>query len=390
MTEKLKGRNFPNLRFKDSNGDEFPHWNMKYGNEIFQNISDKNHDSNLPILAITQEYGAIPRDLIDYKISVTDKSIESYKVVQKGDFIISLRSFQGGIEYSEYKGICSPAYIILRPSIVIDNIFYKYYLKTPKYITHLNRKLEGIRDGKMISYKYFSDITLPLPSLEEQNKISIFLSLIETRIHTQRKIIEQLETLMKGNLEKIFCQKLRFKDNEGNYFSNWKSMKLHEICEIKKGEQLNKDDLTKTGNYPCLNGGMNYSGYTDNFNSDENTITISEGGNSCGFVSFMKSKFWLGGHCYKVILKKDISTIFFFHLLKFHEQEIMNLRVGSGLPNIQQKDLKDLKLLVSNDSEEQSKIAHFLSSNEEKIETEKKILAQYELQKKYLLATLFV
>ena len=92
-------------------------WDMKYGNEIFLNISDKNQTSNLPILAITQEYGAIPRDLIDYKVTVTDKSVESYKVVQIGDFIISLRSFQGGIEYSNYKGICSPAYIVLRSII---------------------------------------------------------------------------------------------------------------------------------------------------------------------------------------------------------------------------------------------------------------------------------
>ena len=279
---------------------------------------------------------------------------------------------------------------LIRTKVDVDIIFLSQRVETNQFKNQLHKRIIHVAFPKKINLGDIQDCATYFPSLDEQKKISSLISLINDRILLSMKIIEQLETLMKGNLEKIFCQKLRFKDNEGNYFSNWKSMKLHEICEIKKGEQLNKDDLTKTGNYPCLNGGMNYSGYTDNFNSDENTITISEGGNSCGFVSFMKSKFWLGGHCYKVILKKDISTIFFFHLLKFHEQEIMNLRVGSGLPNIQQKDLKDLKLLVSNDSEEQSKIAHFLSSNEEKIETEKKILAQYELQKKYLLATLFV
>lgn len=114
--------NVPNLRFKGFQGE----WEFINGNEIFENISNKNHNSDLPILAITQEYGAIPRELIDYKISVTDKSVEGYKVVDKGDFIISLRSFQGGIEYSEYKGICSPAYIILRPKIQITDKFFKY------------------------------------------------------------------------------------------------------------------------------------------------------------------------------------------------------------------------------------------------------------------------
>ena len=164
-------------------------WDMKYGNEIFLNISDKNQTSNLPILAITQEYGAIPRDLIDYKVTVTDKSVESYKVVQIGDFIISLRSFQGGIEYSNYKGICSPAYIVLRSIIPINNIFYKYYLKTNNYIAELNRKLEGIRDGKMISYKQFSEIPLPYPTITEQNEIAKCLSVINKKLETEKLIL---------------------------------------------------------------------------------------------------------------------------------------------------------------------------------------------------------
>ena len=166
-------------------------WDMKYGNEIFLNISDKNQTSNLPILAITQEYGAIPRDLIDYKVTVTDKSVESYKVVQIGDFIISLRSFQGGIEYSNYKGICSPAYIVLRSIIPINNIFYKYYLKTNNYIAELNRKLEGIRDGKMISYKQFSEIPLPYPTITEQNEIANFLSVINKKLETEKLILKR-------------------------------------------------------------------------------------------------------------------------------------------------------------------------------------------------------
>jgi type I restriction enzyme S subunit len=181
------------LRFKNYKGNSFPEWSNLKGNEIFDNISNKHHDSDLPILAITQEHGAIPRNLIDYQISVTNKSIESYKKVEKGDFIISLRSFQGGIEYSNYTGICSPAYIILRARIEIDRDFYRYYLRTKKYIKLLNKKLEGIRDGKMISYKYFSDITLPYPSVEEQIKISSFLFLLEKKLEQEKKLLRVLQ-----------------------------------------------------------------------------------------------------------------------------------------------------------------------------------------------------
>lgn len=192
------------LRFKDEDGNMFPDWEFKNGNLLFKSISNKNHNSDLPILAITQDQGAIPRHLINYNIGVSVKSVSSYKVVQVGDFIISLRSFQGGIEYSNYKGICSPAYIILKPIDELDRTFYKYYLKTSNYIQELTKKLEGIRDGKMISYKYFSEIKLPYPSVKEQVKISNFLSEIEKNIDLVSIKIEQTKSYKKGLLQQMF------------------------------------------------------------------------------------------------------------------------------------------------------------------------------------------
>ncbi|WP_299768210.1 restriction endonuclease subunit S [uncultured Dokdonia sp.] len=193
------------LRFKDDDGNDFPDWKEVKGNMLFKSVSDKNHSSDLPILAITQDQGAIPREMINYKMIVTEKSVASYKVVQVGDFIISLRSFQGGIEYSNYKGICSPAYNILRPvSEEINKDFYKRYLKTDKYIRQLQSKLEGIRDGKMISFKYFSEIKLPFPSLKEQQKIATYLSAIDTKIESVATQISKTETFKKGLLQQLF------------------------------------------------------------------------------------------------------------------------------------------------------------------------------------------
>ena len=192
------------IRFKDENGNDFADWEEKKENEVFDSISNKNHNSDLPILAITQEFGAIPRHLIDYQISVTEKSVESYKVVEVGDFIISLRSFQGGIEYSNYKGICSPAYIILRSKVSINNLFYKHYLKTDFYIQKMNAKLEGIRDGKMVSYKYFSEIDLPFPSLEEQNKIVDFFSAMDKKINSVNQQLVKTKEYKKGLLQQMF------------------------------------------------------------------------------------------------------------------------------------------------------------------------------------------
>ena len=193
------------IRFKDENGIDFPDWEDVGGNILFNNISDKKHNSDLPILAITQNQGAVPRDLIDYRITVTAKSVESYKVVQVGDFVISLRTFQGGIEYSNYKGICSPAYIVLRPTTEnVDRTFYKFYLKTSRYIKQLQKNLEGIRDGKMISYKYFSEIKLPYPSIQEQKKISSFLTSIDDKVEKVEFQLEQTQQFKKSLLQQMF------------------------------------------------------------------------------------------------------------------------------------------------------------------------------------------
>jgi len=192
------------IRFKRDDGGEFEDWEFKHGNEVFETISNKKHNSDLPILAISQKYGAIPRELIDYEINVSTKSVDSYKVVEVGDFIISLRSFQGGIEYSNYLGICSPAYIILRQKIEINRDFFKFYLKTHSYIQELKKKLEGIRDGKMISYKYFSEIKLPLPCLEEQQKISTFLTSLDQKITQTTQQIEAMKSFKKGLLQGMF------------------------------------------------------------------------------------------------------------------------------------------------------------------------------------------
>ena len=192
---------FPKLRFKEFFDKRI---DFKSGDKLFDPISNKDHKCDLPVLAISQEHGAIPREKIDYNVFVSDKSLESYKVVEIGDFIISLRSFQGGIEYSVYRGICSPAYIILRKKIDICDQYFKYYFKTKKFIADLNKNLEGIRDGKMVSYSQFSELVLPVPDKKEQQKIANCLCSVDDLINTQATKIEELRNHKKGLLQQLF------------------------------------------------------------------------------------------------------------------------------------------------------------------------------------------
>lgn len=231
----------PKFRFPEfqRDGIDFVH-----GNKLFKSITNKNHNSDLPILAITQDQGAVPRDQIEYNVTVTDKSLSNYKVVEVGDFIISLRSFQGGIEYSRFKGICSPAYIILRKREEnISELYYKYFFKTWRYIQSLNRNLEGIRDGKMISYSQFSSVKVPYPrSFKEQQKIADCLSSIGELIDAENRKLKALEKYKKGLMQKLFPA-------EGKTLPEWRFPEFQD-CEEWETVKLEKLALYRRGSFP--------------------------------------------------------------------------------------------------------------------------------------------
>jgi type I restriction enzyme S subunit len=197
-----EGETTPRLRFPEFR--DAGEWERKNGDVVFQQMINKKHNSDLPVLAITQEHGAIPRNLIDYHVSVSQESLNSYKVVEPGDFIISLRTFQGGIEYSRYKGICSPAYIVLRKRISIYDLFFKHYFKTDVFIKQLNKNVEGLRDGKMVSFKQFSELLLPYPPLLEQQKIADCLSSLDEVIDLQTQKLDALKAHKKGLMQQLF------------------------------------------------------------------------------------------------------------------------------------------------------------------------------------------
>lgn len=245
----------PELRFPEF--EKEGEWDFTNGNNLFVSIVNKNHNSDLPILAITQDKGAVPREMIDYRVIVNSNSIKSYKIVEVGDFIISLRSFQGGIEYSNYKGLCSPAYIVLRKiSDTVYNDFYRHYLKSANYILELNRNIEGIRDGKMISYLQFSNIKLPFPSPEEQQKIAECLSSIDEEISAMKEKVERLKVHKKGLMQKLFpvagkfVPELRFPEFKND--SGWKENELHEIAKHQTAK--NKENCK----YPVLTNSAIY------------------------------------------------------------------------------------------------------------------------------------
>lgn len=158
----------------------------------------------MPILAVTQDKGVVYRDSLDMEIKTSQNSVKTYKLIEPADFVISLRSFQGGIEYSYIEGICSPAYTILKPKIEICDGFYKFYFKKDEFISRLNYAVIGIRDGKQISYKDFSEIKIPYTSVKEQKKIADFLSNIDKKIKIIQSQLLEIKEFKKGLLQQMF------------------------------------------------------------------------------------------------------------------------------------------------------------------------------------------
>ncbi|GAA8173838.1 restriction endonuclease subunit S [Helicobacter pylori] len=170
-------------------------------------------------------------------------------------------------------------------------------------------------------------------------------------------LILKKEGVKKALSFELLSQKKRLK----GFNQAWQRVRLGDICEIVKGQQINKISLNNTDKYPVINGGIDFLGYTNKFNVSKNTIAISEGG-TCGYVRFMTSNFWSGGHNYSLQkISNKVNNLCLYHILKSYEKDIMKLGVGSGLKNIQLKALKVFEIPLP-PLNEQNAIANILST----------------------------
>ena len=144
----------------------------------------------------------VERSGLGIDIKYEEDSVLGYKVVHPGDYVIHLRSFQGGFAFSEKTGICSPAYTILQPSSSLSYGFLKNYFVSKKFINSLRIVTYGIRDGKSISVEEWLKLSTCFPkSLEEQQRIKSFLSLLDKRITLQNKVIERYKSLIRAIIQ---------------------------------------------------------------------------------------------------------------------------------------------------------------------------------------------
>ena len=198
-----QGVKIPELRFKGFEDE----WRKNKANKIFKSISDKHH-ADLAVLAASQAEGMILRDSIGIDIKYEKSSLDSYKRVMPGQFVIHLRSFQGGFAYSRYEGIISPAYTVLSfiKKEEQDSIFWKYVFLSGNFIRRLKTITYGVRDGKSISYSDFGFLFMYYPSVPEQQKIGNLLIKVDHLIEVENKKLNNLKQVKKSLLQNMFVE----------------------------------------------------------------------------------------------------------------------------------------------------------------------------------------
>ena len=380
--------------------------------QLFKSHTDKKHNGDLEILASTQERGIVPRSQIGIDIQCSDEGVKGYKKVSKGDFVISLRSFQGGIEYSEYDGIVSPAYTILKPINDISAGFYRNYFKTDSFIDRINGAVYGIRDGKQIGYEDFGDMYVHCPPLAEQERIAEILLQCDKVIQLKQRKIKELGHLKKACLRMMFPEKgcskpvIRFP----GFSEAWEQRKLGELIrEISTGKSVNSDEgIVRADNIGVLKTScVSYDRFDPSESKpvvkderhlakcavEKDSVIVSrmntpERVGACGYVERSFPNLFLPDRLWKLKFQENVNTYFLYTMLisGAYKEKITSMASGTSgsMYNIPKDAFLNLRLTLSLDIDEQKKIGDYFKQLDNLITLHQRELEESKKKKKAL------
>lgn len=210
-----KARRACSVQLRQFEAEYASHNRLGRARDLFEPVSERARP-DLPLLAVMQDIGIVRRDELDRRVAMPEGDTSSYKVVRPGDFVISLRSFEGGLEFSRVTGLVSPAYTVLRPLGELVGDYYRHFFKSPSFIGRLDSLIFGIRDGKQIAFRDFGDMLIPAPSLDEQMERAAVLELPESELALLDHQIQMLKKQKRGLMQKLLTGEWRVKvDAEG-------------------------------------------------------------------------------------------------------------------------------------------------------------------------------
>lgn len=243
------------------------HWEMRRAKAMFRQSTSKGND-RLVLLSATQDRGVVDKSTLDSVVQVSeDADLSTFKTVHKNDFVISLRSFQGGFEISHEEGVISPVYTVFRLSKQTYPHFYRHLFKSYGFIDKINSLTVGIREGKNIQYVDFADMLLPYIPLAEQQRIAEFLDRkcaeVDEMIALQEQIIEELKAYKQSVITEAVTKGLNpdapMKDSGiewiGSIPEHWEVCKLKRKYRLLNGRAYSDNELLFEGRYRILRVG---------------------------------------------------------------------------------------------------------------------------------------
>ena len=356
--------------------------------ELFQNITDKNHPDET-VLTIIQGKGTLPREQAGRNIHYDDASLSNYKKVEQGDFIIHLRSFEGGLEMANEAGIVSPAYTILRCKRPHSSLFYDAYFHTDEFINHnLSKSVEGIRDGRQISYEAFKWLGIPYCEPTEQEKISNLFATLNERIAKQRDLVESLKKYKRGVTEAIFTKDLRF-TTKGVPYPQWDKKYVGDICKIQTGKS-NTQDETSQGSYPFYVRSPIIRKSNRYLFDCEAVLTVGDGVGTGKVFHYVTGKFDLHQRVYAMTDFKLVSgKYFYYYFSHFFYDRVMRMTAKTSVDSVRYEMIDKMTIQIPC-HEEQQQIVSFLDCLEHSVIEAEKTLNLLEKLKSGCLQQLFI
>ncbi|AXH52051.1 restriction endonuclease subunit S [Clostridium perfringens] len=399
-------RNVPKLRFK---GFEDEWENYKLGS-FSEKITEKNKGFKVKnVISNSAKNGLISqRDFFEKDIA-NKNNIDGYYIIKNGDFVYNPRKSNeapyGPINKYKFKddGVVSPLYFCFRINNKVSNEYLEEYFKSSKWYryVHMNSDQGARHDRVSIKDSEVMNMKIKLPSLQEQEKIANFLSKVDSIIEKQEKKVEYWNSYKKGMMQKIFSQKIRFKDGNGMDYPEWQKKKLGNVCLMfSGGTPASKNKIYYDGDIPFIRSAEINSFTTElkiselglkNSSAkivDKGDLLYALYGATSGEVGIARMK----GAINQAILcirSKEIINCYLLNLLQYNKEKIIETYIQGGQGNLSASILKELNFDFPC-LEEQTKIANFLSNIDNIIEKESKKLEELKQWKKGLLQQLFV
>ena len=317
-------------------------------------------------LTSSQQYGILYQDeymeLTGSKVVTVEKDFDILKHVETGDFVISMRSFQGGLEYSTKSGAISSAYVMLVPNLeLVYPRFYRWLLKSSVYIDALQRTTNMVRDGQAMRYSNFAQVRLFTLPLDEQKSRADFLDLecssIDKILFKTRSSIEEYKKLKQAVITQAVTE------GTPAMFSSPHSVKLKYLISIVSGEAIRNEQLSDFGEYPVYGGGE-IIGFCSQYNTSEGSLIIGRVGARCGCVTHTTCKSWATDNA--LIVLPTCNAKYMYYVIG--HCQLNNLNTSKAQPLITSTKIKNVVVPYFSDAMQQQEIADYLDAKCAKID----------------------